>query len=455
MGVVQCQPCTMIPNKKLKMSEQGTIVEPPKEQIITPWDVEAETEMGVDYMKLILQFGSEEIKDDLIERIEKVTGRSPHHFLKRKIFFSHRDMHKLLDYYEQGRPFYLYTGRGPSSESMHLGHLIPFMFTKYLQDVFDVPLVIQMTDDEKFLWKNLELEEAHRLTYENAKDIIACGFDKKKTFIFSNLEYMGHLYPTVLQIEKSVNCSQVKGVFGFSDSDNIGKFSFPAIQAAPSFYTAFPHIFPDQPEQKDDKKKKKSSGKQKRKKDIMCLIPCAIDQDPYFRVTRDVAPKLGFQKPVLIHSKFFPALQGANKKMSASSDTSSIFLTDTPKQIKDKINKHAFSGGGATKEEQEKNGANLNVDVPFKYLEFFLENDDQLEEIREKYSTGKMLTGQVKGVLIDLLTEMVKEHQARRAKVTDEEVKEFLSVRKLDFKWPERKETLPKTEETPSPEEKQ
>ena len=44
-------------------------------------------------------------------------------------------------------------GRGPSSESLHMGHLVPFMFTKYLQDVFDVPLVIQLTDDEKYFFK--------------------------------------------------------------------------------------------------------------------------------------------------------------------------------------------------------------------------------------------------------------------------------------------------------------
>lgn len=63
-------------------------------------------------------------------------------------------------------------------------------FSRYLQDVFDVPLVVQMTDDEKFLWKNMSIEDANRLAHENAKDIIACGFDKEKTFIFSNLEYM-------------------------------------------------------------------------------------------------------------------------------------------------------------------------------------------------------------------------------------------------------------------------
>lgn len=62
---------------------------------------------------------------------------------------------------------------------------------RWLQDVFDVPLVIQMTDDEKYLWKDLSLEECHRYTLENARDIIACGFDLDNTFIFSDLEYMG------------------------------------------------------------------------------------------------------------------------------------------------------------------------------------------------------------------------------------------------------------------------
>ncbi|XP_054795274.1 uncharacterized protein LOC129300718 isoform X2 [Prosopis cineraria] len=43
---------------------------------------------------------------------------------------------------------------------LHLGRLVPFMFTKYLQDAFKVPLIIQFTDDEKFLWKNLSEEES-------------------------------------------------------------------------------------------------------------------------------------------------------------------------------------------------------------------------------------------------------------------------------------------------------
>jgi tryptophanyl-tRNA synthetase len=42
------------------------------------------------------------------------------------------DFNTILDRYEQNKPFYLYTGRGPSSDSMHMGHLIPFMFTAYV-----------------------------------------------------------------------------------------------------------------------------------------------------------------------------------------------------------------------------------------------------------------------------------------------------------------------------------
>lgn len=102
------------------------------------------------------------------------------------------DLTAILDRYEQGKPFYLYTGRGPSSDSMHLGHLLPFQFTAWLQDVFDCPLVIQLTDDEKFYFKpDLKLEQVHKFSFENARDIIACGFKPDKTFIFSDLDYMG------------------------------------------------------------------------------------------------------------------------------------------------------------------------------------------------------------------------------------------------------------------------
>lgn len=100
---------------------------------------------GIDYDKLVTQFGTRRIDDALLERFERLTGHKPHVLLRRGMFFSHREFDKILDRYEQGKPFFLYTGRGPSSDSMHLGHMVPFVFTKWLQDVFEVPVIIQLT----------------------------------------------------------------------------------------------------------------------------------------------------------------------------------------------------------------------------------------------------------------------------------------------------------------------
>ena len=384
-----------------------------KEQVVNPWDVEAGKD-GVDYDKLIRDFGCCAITPDLINTVESITKRRAHRFLRRGLFFSHRDLGLLLERYVRGEKFYLYTGRGPSSESLHMGHLIPFQFTQYLQEAFDVPLVIQLTDDEKFLWKDLDLEECYRLGKENAKDIIACGFKENKTFIFSDLDYYGHMYRNILSIQKAVTHNQVKGIFGFTGSDCIGKQAFPATQAAPSFPSTFPVHFKGQT-------------------NLLCLIPQAIDQDPYFRMTRDVAPKLKFEKPALIHSKFFPALQGHKTKMSASQANSAIYVSDTAASIKKKINKFAFSGGGATEELQREHGANTEVDVAFQYLTFFLEDDKELEEIRVDYSSGAMLSGEVKARLIAVVQGLVADHQEARKLATDETVERFMAIRELDF----------------------
>lgn len=106
-----------------------------KEQIITPFDVSGGVDehgkaIAIDYNKLIDKFGSQRIDKALLERLERVTGKKAHRLLRRGMVFSHRDLTVILDKYEKGVPFFLYTGRGPSSTSMHVGHTIPFEFTK-------------------------------------------------------------------------------------------------------------------------------------------------------------------------------------------------------------------------------------------------------------------------------------------------------------------------------------
>ena len=93
--------------------------------------------------------------------------------------------------------------------------------------------------------------------------------------------------------------------------------------------------------------------------------------------------------------------------MSSSDPTSGILLTDSATDIKKKINKYAFSGGQATLELQKEKGANLDIDVPFQYLQFFLEDDAKLEDIRQKYTSGEMMTGEIKAILIEVLQKFV------------------------------------------------
>ncbi|KAK6903786.1 tryptophan-tRNA ligase [Kwoniella mangroviensis CBS 8507] len=409
-----------------------------KEQKVTPFDVEGEVDadgkdLGIDYDKLTKRFGASLISQELLDRFERLTGQKPHPLLRRGTFYSHRDFNSILDRYEKGQPFYLYTGRGPSSDSMHMGHLIPFMFTAYLQRVFNVPLVIQVTDDEKYLLerdikkqaelmkkikgkKPLDLLRHYKkMGQDNIKDIIACGFIPEKTFIFSDLANVGGaFYENVVLMAKTITQSQSRNVFGFTDSDNIGMFHFAAVQATPSFSNSFPQIFGA-------------------RDDIPALIPCAIDQDPYFLLTRDAADKLHYKKPALLHSKFLPALQGAGTKMSASKENTAIFMTDDPKKIAKKIKSHAFSGGGATQEEHRSKGGNPDVDIAYQYLSFFEDSDEKMEKLAKEYRAGTLSTSEMKAACIEKLQEVVAEFQKNRSEVTDEKLAYFQDpTRKID-----------------------
>jgi len=114
-------------------------------------------------------------------------------------------------------------------------------------------------------------------------------------------------------------------------------------------------------------------------------------------MTRDIAKRLKYEKPACIHNKFFPSIRGMAGKMSASDTTSTIFLSDTPKQIKKKINS-AVSGGGDSLQLHQELGADLKKDIPFQVLQFFLEDDLELARIGEEYSSGRMSTAEIKNI---------------------------------------------------------
>ncbi len=366
---------------------------PNEKMTVTPWEVKGK----IDYDKLIKEFGTKPIDDALLQRIKKHAGEL-HPFLKRKLFFSHRDLDWILTEYEKGNKFFLYTGRS-SSGPVHMGHLVPWMFTKWLQDKFDVELWFQFPDEEKFLFKDkLTLNDTMRWTFENALDVIALGFDPKKTHFLIDTAHASLMYKEACKVAKRITFSTTKAVFGFDNETNIGKIFYTAMQAVPAF---LPSIIEE--------------------RNIPCLIPYAIDQDAHFRIARDVLPKLGYYKPAAIHSVFLPGLGGIvdQGKMSSSEEQTAIFTTDSPEEVKRKINKYAFSGGQNTVEEQRKLGGNPDIDVSYQWLTFFEEDDAKLKKIYDDYKSGKLLTGELKAILIEKINSFLKVHQAKREKAKE------------------------------------
>jgi tryptophanyl-tRNA synthetase len=363
---------------------------------VTPWEVSGE----IDYERLIKEFGTSPLTPELKEEITKIAG--DHVMLRRGYFYSHRDLDVALRHYKEGKGFFLYTGRGPSGP-MHLGHLIPMIFTKWLQEKFRANVYIEVTDDEKFLYKkDAEWGEIQKYTIDNILDIAAVGFDPERTFIFRDSEYIANAYPLILKIARKITFSTAKAVFGFTNETNIGMIFYPAYQVLPTMF---------------EKK--------------ICLIPAAIDQDPYWRIQRDIAESLGYYKTAAIHSKFFPPLQGIKGKMSSSQKESAIWLSDDEKTVRSKIMKYAFSGGQPTIEEHRKKGGNPDVDVSFQWLKIFFEPDDgRLKKIEEEYRSGKMLTGELKEILVEKVCRFLEEHRGRRD-MAREEIKEFMYEGKL------------------------
>lgn len=366
-----------------------------KESKITPWEVEGE----INYDKLIEKFGTKPITSDILQKVQKLVGEV-HPLLKLNYFFSHRDFDWILNKYERSENFYLYTGRGPSG-MVHMGHLLPWLFTKYLQDKFNSKLLFQLTDDEKFLYnQDRTFQEIKSFTYENILDIIAIGFDANRTKIIVDTKHIQYLYPLANEIAKRITFSTSRSVFGFTHSTNIGMIGFPPIQSAPCF---LPSLIEGKP--------------------TPVLIPAAIDQDPYWRLTRDVADRMGYYKPAQIHSKFLPALD-TSSKMSSSKPQNALFTTDDPETIDRKVSA-AFTGGQPTVALQREFGGNALECPVYWYLRYFFDSEVQSEERLIKCEGGNLLCGECKSDLATESKSFMMKFKKRREKAKDI-VQEFM-----------------------------
>ncbi|HTT25973.1 MAG TPA: tryptophan--tRNA ligase [Thermoplasmata archaeon] len=356
--------------------------------VVTPYEVRGR----VDYAKLREQFGTQEIDPALRDRLQRLTGGPLHPLLARGMYYSHRDLGRILDEYEKGNRFFLYSGRGPSGP-LHTSHLIPFDLCQWLQARLGVEMYIQITDDEKFWFRpHLSREDTRHWGYENLLDILAVGFDPKRTHVFFDTRSIAAMYSLAVDVAKKIPYSTVKAVFGFPPSTNIGLVFYTALQTVPCFYPSWARGRP-----------------------VPCLIPAGIDQDPHFRVTRDLAESLGYPKPALLHSQMAPGLLG-DKVMSTTGDSkeNALFLNDSPKEAERKL-RRAFTGGRASVEEQRRLGATPEIcSIWALWRTKFAPDPAEFEAITNDCRSGTLLCGECKGRLIERVGPFLAEHAAAR-----------------------------------------
>ncbi|SFC29859.1 tryptophanyl-tRNA synthetase [Halobiforma haloterrestris] len=346
---------------------------------VTPYAVEG----SIDYEKLLERFGAEPLTTDQVDRFPDRPA------IRRGFFYAGRDVDRYLEAAESGDPHAIVTGRGPSG-SMHLGHVLPLYLAKHLQRETGATVYVPLSDDEKFLAKEGSLESIGEHTRDNLRDILAVGFDPERTRIVVDTVDADLIYPLAVRLADYLTPATVDAVYG--QQGTVGLQFYPAVQAA---HLLLPQLV---------------AGRQP------TLVPVAIDQDPHVRVCRDVAAResLPVEKPGALLGRFLPSLEGPGK-MSTSGNAPSIGLADDPETVAATIRDHAYTGGRATLEEHREKGGDPSVDVPFQYLRYCFEpDDDDLERIAERYRAGDLLSGELKEIAIDRITDFLAAHQRRR-----------------------------------------
>lgn len=364
---------------------------------VTPWEVSGE----VDYEKLIKDFGVQPLKELPAVFKENLLFR-------RKVVFSHRDIQRVLEAVKSKKKFVMMTGLMPTGK-FHIGHALVAKQFVFWQEL-GAKVYISVADIEAYNARGQSLEDSRKIAIEEyLLNYIALGLkpknlnfyfqsdrskDSKKACAYYRLQNL---------LARHATFNEFKAVYG---EITPGKMLSALLQSSDMLHAQLPEF----------------EGM------VPVVVPVGIDQDPHLRLARDISQRIKIPSFIQISSTynvFMPGLKGG--KMSSSDPMSFIALTDSPKEVENKIKKYAFSGGRDTLEEHKRLGGRPEVDVSFQYLKFLFEEDDKkLQKIHDNYKSGKMTTGELKAITIEKINAFLKEHQKKR-ELARKQVDKFLS----------------------------
>lgn len=366
-----------------------------KKEIFNPWEVFGE----INYSKLIKEFG--------VSPIKELPGIFNENILFRRGFvFAARDIGRILARIHDKKDFVVMTGLMPTG-NFHIGHALVIKQVLFYQNL-GAKVYITVADLEAYNARGQSLVESRKIAMEYLADYVALGLDLSKCDIYFQSERSrdgkraSAYYQLQNEFARHSTFNEFKGVYG---EITPGKMLAALLQASDMYHP--------QTEEFEGKP-------------IPTIVPAGIDQDPHIRLARDVARRFN-NKFIPISSSyhlFLPGLKGG--KMSASDPNSYISFTDGPSQIKNKINKYAFSGGQKTLEEHREKGGNPDIDVSYQYLRLFEEDDEKLREIYESYKSGILLTGDLKKYAIEKVSAFMVDHQKKRTSAK-KKVEKFFS----------------------------
>ncbi len=341
-----------------------------------------------DYSEVIRQFGLKPVDKSLIKKI-----KNPNRFLRRSIDFGHIDFDKFLDASEKKKPLAIMTGIKPTNE-FHLGSKITAEKIIYFQKEFKAKVFFSIADIEGMVDNNLPLDEQTKIAVHNVADLLALGLDPKNAYIYRQSQERRVMNLAYL-FSRRVTTNHMKNLYG---ERQLGLYFAAFTQAGDIL---LPQL-------------EKFGGPK------IVLVPVGCDQVPHIFLTRDIANKFekefGFMQPATIVHKFFRALNGESK-MSKRDPMSMLTLSDSPELVRKKISM-ALTGGKKTVEEQRKLGGVPEDSVVYElYYYHFVDDDRKVKKVYDDYKSGKLLDGEMKKEITEIVIKFLEQHQKKREKM--------------------------------------
>lgn len=300
------------------------------------------------------------------------------------------------------------TGDRPTGR-LHLGHYVGSLRRRVeLQNsgLFD-QIYIMIADAQALTDNADDPEKVRRNVIEVALDYLSAGLDPEKSTLFIQTQVpelceLAFYYMNLVSVSRVQRNPTVKTEIqmrGFEKSIPMGFFSYPVSQA--SDITAFKAT----------------------------TVPAGEDQSPMIELTREIVnrfnniygPTLVEPEILLPDSQVCMRLPGTDGKAKMSKSLGNcIYLSDTPKEVKKKVNSMYTDPEHLTIDSP----GHLEGNCPFIYLDAFASDEqvktylpdyDSLQALKDHYTRGGVGDGTVKKLLINVLEEMLAPIRERRA----------------------------------------